>query len=306
MPELQDQDIFRTILESLQTGVYLVGRDGRILFWNDGAEKITGYLRHEALGRLCRENVLAHCNDHNCVHCGVSCPMTGTLHEGKSSECEVYFRHKKGHRVLVYLRTVAIRDSHGSVIGAAESFDEQRLVSEMDNSQTNLAAHNLLDIGSGALTRELIQSHLRENLAFFLQFQLPFGILYVRVEQMDEFRAAHGREAGEAILHVIVQNMKHTLGAAGFMGRWGENYFLIIVPNCEARDLTRAAENVKRIVNSSGIQWWALSVTVSLVQAMVQPGDSMESIMKRAERALEPKSQNEKADQPKSRGISAS
>ena len=42
MPELQDPDIFRTILESLQTGVYVVGRDGRILFWNEGAEKITG------------------------------------------------------------------------------------------------------------------------------------------------------------------------------------------------------------------------------------------------------------------------
>src|SRR5207244_12846971 len=27
---------------------------------NQGAEKITGYLRHEALGRFCRENVLAH------------------------------------------------------------------------------------------------------------------------------------------------------------------------------------------------------------------------------------------------------
>src|SRR2546426_9517321 len=43
MPELQDPDIFRTILESLQTGVYVVGREGRILFWNQGAEKITGY-----------------------------------------------------------------------------------------------------------------------------------------------------------------------------------------------------------------------------------------------------------------------
>ena len=72
MPELQDPDIFRTILESLQTGVYVVGRDGRILFWNQGAEKITGYLRHEALGRSCCENVLAHCNDHNCVQCGAS------------------------------------------------------------------------------------------------------------------------------------------------------------------------------------------------------------------------------------------
>jgi len=138
---------------------------------------------------------------------------------------------------------------------------------------------------------------LRENVAFFSEFQLPFGILYVRVEQMDEFRAAHGREAAEAILHVIVQNMKHTLGAAGFIGRWTEKHFLIIIPNCETRDLTIAAENVKRIVHSSGIQWWgdSLSVTVSLGQAVVQQGDSTESILQRAERALESDASREPA-----------
>jgi hypothetical protein len=41
MTELQDPTIFRTVLDSLQTGVYLIGRDRKILFWNDGAERIT-------------------------------------------------------------------------------------------------------------------------------------------------------------------------------------------------------------------------------------------------------------------------
>jgi len=49
MSELQDPSIFRSVLDSLQTGVYLVGRDGKIVFWNDGAERITGYRRHEVL-----------------------------------------------------------------------------------------------------------------------------------------------------------------------------------------------------------------------------------------------------------------
>lgn len=56
MMELQDPEIFQTVLDSLHIGVCLVGRDGRILYWNEGAEKITGYRRHEVLGRLCREN----------------------------------------------------------------------------------------------------------------------------------------------------------------------------------------------------------------------------------------------------------
>src|SRR2546428_13258449 len=100
---------------------------------------------------------------------------------------------------------------------------------------------------------------------------------------MDEFRAAHGREAAEAILHVIVQNMKHTLGAAGFIGRWTEKHFLIIIPNCETRDLTRAAENVQRIVHSSGIQWRGGSFigTVPLGQAAGQVRGSTETILQR-------------------------
>jgi PAS domain S-box-containing protein len=44
MSELRDPNIFRAVLECLPTGVYLVGSDGKILFWNDGGERITGYL----------------------------------------------------------------------------------------------------------------------------------------------------------------------------------------------------------------------------------------------------------------------
>src|SRR5204863_41102 len=79
--------------------------------------------------------------------------------------------------------------------------------------------HHCLDVGSGAFTHELLQSHLRADVAFFSAFQLPFGILYVRVEQMDEFRDAPGPEPAEAILHGHLQNFKHRLGEAAACGR---------------------------------------------------------------------------------------
>jgi len=110
-------------LDSLQTGVYLVGCSGKILFWNDGAERITGFRRHEVIGRSCRENILAHCNEKHCVLCGIACPLTGTMHEGKASDARVFFRHKAGHRVPVHVRAVPVRDQKGSIVGMAESFD---------------------------------------------------------------------------------------------------------------------------------------------------------------------------------------
>ena len=50
MAEELDPSYYRAILESLPTGVYVVDPERRILFWNDGAEQITGYRRHEIIG----------------------------------------------------------------------------------------------------------------------------------------------------------------------------------------------------------------------------------------------------------------
>ena len=45
MAQPADFDFFRSILEDLHLAVYVVDRGGKIVFWNDGAERITGYLR---------------------------------------------------------------------------------------------------------------------------------------------------------------------------------------------------------------------------------------------------------------------
>ena len=44
LPAELDPKPYRDILEGLPNGVYVVDRDRKILFWNDGAEQISGYL----------------------------------------------------------------------------------------------------------------------------------------------------------------------------------------------------------------------------------------------------------------------
>ena len=53
MLNLEDPQLLRAILDNLQTGLFVTDREHRIVFWNDGAEKITGYMRHAVLGHLC-------------------------------------------------------------------------------------------------------------------------------------------------------------------------------------------------------------------------------------------------------------
>ena len=48
-----DNDFSKTILENLYDGVYFVDGDRKILYWNKGAEGITGYTNSEVIGKRC-------------------------------------------------------------------------------------------------------------------------------------------------------------------------------------------------------------------------------------------------------------
>jgi diguanylate cyclase (GGDEF)-like protein len=136
------------------------------------------------------------------------------------------------------------------------------------------------------MNQALTRSYLREHLAFFAEYDLPFGILSIRIEALEQFRAAHGRDAADDSLHVVAETMKRTLGTAGFLGRWIDDQFLAIVPNCTGAELNQTGESMQFSINSSEIRWWGdlLSIKVSVGHAMVDVGDNVESLLRRAER----------------------
>ena len=69
IPGAQDTEIFRVALEVLSTGVALLDRQRKIIFWNDGAEKITGYHRHDAVGHTIQANILGSARPQELIWC---------------------------------------------------------------------------------------------------------------------------------------------------------------------------------------------------------------------------------------------
>jgi two-component system cell cycle response regulator len=288
MPEFQDPDIFYVVLDSLPTGVCLLGRDLRIHFWNQGAEEITGYMRHEVVGRLSRENVLAQCNDQGCILCGASCPFAASMHDGKPREARIQLRHKQGHQIPVRMQIAPIRDQYGALLGIAENFDAQKLALDRDRRQYNLAAYGCVDEVTEIPNHNFTQFHLQENLARFAQYHLPFGIVLIQVDQLERFRAVYGRQAGDAILHVVAQTMRNVLRPSDFLGRWEEHQFLAILMNCASQEVEGAGQRTRKVVSCAGLRWWGdqLSVTTSVGYATAQPGDTADSLLERARQSV--------------------
>ncbi|HET7439710.1 MAG TPA: diguanylate cyclase [Terriglobales bacterium] len=285
-PEFDDPEVLRAILESLQTGVYLVDRERRIVLWNAGAERITGYLRQDVLGRFCREDILVHCDEKNNIVCGSACPLTGTMRDGQPREAMFYLRHRAGYRIPVVVRAVPIRDRRGVIIGAAESFDVQRFAATDRRQGLGHASH--IDALTGVFTFEFTQAQLREQVISFAEKPVPFGLLCIQVDHLDQLKAARGAEACAAILSVVAQTLRNSLRGTDVVGRWGPAQFLAIVANCTRVDMQRVAERLANVVSCSSIPWWGdqLSATVSMGGTIVKIGDSTEAMLERVANAL--------------------
>lgn len=284
-----NDDTYKAVLESLATGVYIVDRERKILLWNNGAEEITGYRRQEVIGRSCFDNLLMHCDENSTLLCGLACPLQQTMRDGKPCQADVYLRHKDGQRVPVRIRAVPVRNEDGTIIGAAESFDERVLLPEGNIHPNNRAVRDHTDGLTGILDEHSIQSHLSASLLDFTEFHVPFCVLAIEIDKLNEFRDSHGRKAEEAVVSVVARTLSRNLHVDDRIGRWSGSRFLVIVMDCPAASLSKLAEMLSRIVSLAGIPWWGdrLSVTVSVGATSARPDDTSESLIERVELALD-------------------
>ncbi len=226
MSEIDNPEIFRSILETLPTGVYLVDRNRKILFWNSGAEEITGYLRQDVVGHFLREHLLATSDELKDVDSDPTDPLSGVFRDGKSTTANVSILHKEGYRVPIVLRSVPIRSERGAIVVAAECFDINISASDRTRRHAVIAESGCLDEVLGIPARTFMEPHLRERVTAFAERQIPFGILLIQVDQMDHLRAARGPGVVPTVLRVVARTIENSLRTTDLVGCWSENQFL--------------------------------------------------------------------------------
>jgi diguanylate cyclase (GGDEF)-like protein/PAS domain S-box-containing protein len=289
MAELNDPEIYQTVLDNLQTGVYIVDRNRRIRFWNQGAEQITGYLRQDVVGRFLRDHFLATGDGPKNLDSDPVDPINLVFRDGKSSTMDVSILHKDGYRVPIVLRTNPIRNGRGAVVGAAESFEKNRSASEWTRRQSTFADFGCLDAVTGVPAQSFMETQLRENLTTFAEHHIPFGILLVQIDHMDQFRCSRGPGVVPTILRIIAQSVENCLRPTDLVGCWGENQFLAVLMECKESEVVLVGERIRKTIGRSEIEWWGdkFCVTSPLGGAACRGGDNVESLIARAETSLQ-------------------
>jgi diguanylate cyclase (GGDEF)-like protein len=188
----------------------------------------------------------------------------------------------------VRLRTTPLRDEHGSTQGAVEILEEMGSGAKLDRRTTKLAAFGCIDGLTGLRNRGMIEAHIREQLGLYAVHPVPFCIACFAIDELAKLRERNGQAAADAALSVVGQTLENCLRPTDLIGRWQENVFLAILPECSGSDVLKVGERLQKMVQHAGVSWWGdmLRVTVSAGATPAHDHDSVESIVRRAEEAL--------------------
>lgn len=288
MSEFDNPEIYKSILETLPTGIFLVDRNRRILFWNAGAETISGYLRQDVVGRFLREHLLSTSEEVKDADSDPFDPLSLAFRDGKPSTGNVSILHKGGYRVPICLRTVPIRDARGGVIGVAECFEKNISSSDRTRRQSTDAKLISLDEVTGIPARSFVEQFLREQLVIFADRHAPISVLLIQVDQLDHFRITRGPGVVPTILRVVAQTIENSLRPSDLVGRWTEDQFLAILMECKDSEVGSVANRIKKMIDQSEVEWWGdkFSVTATFGAAGTQLEDTPELLVGRAEQSL--------------------
>jgi diguanylate cyclase (GGDEF)-like protein/PAS domain S-box-containing protein len=288
MTELGGQEIYRAVLDALPVAVCAVNRDGRVVLWNEGAERVTGYLRQDVLGRSSQQNLLQYCDLESNALNASDIPLQLTLREGHGITALLSLRSRTGHFVPVRVQTAVLRDDNGSVVGAFELLQPVSPADKQELRQSKLGAYGCLDSLTGAFNHSLIQAHLREHLNLYIVYPVPFCVLCFGIDNLAHIRERYGQAAVDATVRDVVQAIEKSLRPTDSLGRWLDQEFLVVLTECNETDVLSVANRLGKVVRNVGVPWWGgiIRTTISIGATVVHDLDTVGSIVGRAEQAL--------------------
>lgn len=116
----------------------------------------------------------------------------------------------------------------------------------------------------------------------------PLSVLMVDIDHFKQINDQHGHSIGDEALKAVANALKDSLRNVDMVFRYGGEEFLVLLSNTGREAASMVGERLRMAV--MGIQYLvehrAIELSVSLGCASLLPGESMESLLRRADGAL--------------------
>lgn len=277
------------LLESLYDGFYLLDSDMRFVVWNRGAERLLGYGSTSMLNQMWTSRRLEYADGQGESLKEEECLLKRVMQTGKAATATVQIRHADGRWVEVELQSVPLLDQHGELQGAAEIFRDVSRNSRRPQEYRKLKAAASRDSLTKLANRGEMESQLIELVNRYEKshYSQPFCVIFSDVDFFKSVNDTYGHVVGDQVLVDVAKLLQHETYSGELVARYGGEEFVILCPDTELEQALKRAERLRMAINHQQIEGMSdRRISASFGVTQVEPGDSLESVLRRADKAL--------------------
>jgi diguanylate cyclase (GGDEF)-like protein len=144
---------------------------------------------------------------------------------------------------------------------------------------------SLTDTLTGVANRRLLTKKIEEEIERVKRVERAFSVILLDIDHFKRVNDQFGHNAGDEVLRRMAQHIKGRIRKIDCISRWGGEEFVVLLPDTPVQSAGKLAEELRESISSLEIPDVG-SITASLGVAAYQNGDTMESLISKADRQM--------------------
>ncbi len=275
------------LLDNMYDAVAFVDAAGRIVLWNRGAERLTGLSAASLRGQPWRPALLEMSDEKGCSIHETDCPLFTAIRCGAQSLRRLTVVGRGERQVAVDAHAMPVIDRKGVTQGAVlllhDASSEISLERQCQSLHEKATKDPLTQVANRA---EFDRVHAM-FVAAHQQQQVPCSLIMCDLDRFKRVNDTYGHQAGDEAIKSLASLLKSSCRPGDLVARYGGEEFVMLCADCDNATAARRAEQVRKSLGElAQAKMEGRTVTVSFGVTEIQPGDTPETMLRRADRAL--------------------
>ena len=277
----------KRLLDNMHDAAVFIDAALRVTFWNHGAERLTGISSSSIDQRQWSSGLLSMLNEKGEPLASDDCPVNSAVDSGVQSLRRLTISGRTGEPMAVDTHTIAVVSDDGTNLGAILLLHDASSETSLEKRCQNLQEKATKDPMTQVANRAEFDRALEMFVNAHKQHQVPCSLIICDLDKFKQVNDTYGHQAGDEAIKLLAALLKNSCRPGDFAARYGGEEFVMLCADCDNATVARRAEQIRKaLANTAQPVLNGRAVTASFGVTEIQPGDTPETMLRRADRGL--------------------
>ena len=275
------------LLDNMYDAVVFINATGHIALWNRGAERLTGIGAVSARGHVWLPELLCMEDEKGNSIGEADCPVQTAIRSGVQSLRRLRILGRGERMMAIDAHAIPVIDRRGITLGAVLLFHDASSEISLERRCQHLHEKSTKDPLTQVANRAEFDRVHEMFVAAHRQQDVPCCLMMFDLDRFKQVNDTFGHQAGDAAIISLASLLKSSCRPGDLVARYGGEEFVVLCADCDNASAVRRAEQIRISLSRVAQQQMdGRAITVSAGVTEIQPGDTPETMLRRADRAL--------------------